>query len=103
MLREDLFDLLPYGVLNAGLSLKGWIDFHKAVIYRLLVFVEQYLNDAKTFVNRVEQGAVALLVLSSSLLGLLTLSDIPHNKQHSQLFAPLNAPRLQGEAPLRAI
>ena len=51
---------------------KRWIDFHKPVINRCSAFVKYHLDNAKSLVYGLKQGAVALLVRAKRVLDLTT-------------------------------
>src|SRR6266581_4228512 len=58
VLRSNLAHSSASSILNPCLFLKRRIDFQEAVVNRIIVFVEQHFDGAKTFVNRIEQSAV---------------------------------------------
>src|SRR4030095_2736808 len=71
--RHDLADPSSNRVRDAGLLLKDPIDFQKAEIHRVVRVIEQYLDRAETFVDRIKQGSVLLLRLAQPPVGCFRL------------------------------
>src|SRR5262249_40309680 len=71
--RCDLAHPSSNRVRDAGLLLKDPINFQEAVVDRVVRVIEQYLDHAETFVDRIKQGSVFLLRLAHLLVGCFRL------------------------------
>ncbi len=71
---------LPHGLAlrihQPGLHLEAWIDLAKTVVERMPVFVEQHFDDAKAFIDRREQRAVAFFTSPQRGLGHLPVMHV---------------------------
>src|SRR5262249_47783757 len=77
--RRDLAHPSSNCVRDAGLLLKDPIDFQKSVVEHVVRIIEQYLDHAETFVDRIKEDSVLLLRLAQLLVGCFRLTP-------SQLF-----------------
>src|SRR5207253_2426017 len=91
------------GVLDPRLLFEHRVDFQKAVIGWIIVFIEHHFDEAVTLVHRLKESAESSFAFAPRLLGLLTLAYVPKPQKDQSISVPSQAASIQQDGATPAV